>query len=118
MIAASVAVAFSIAACGGHDAWPVAWNQPGDEALDCAALNSEISRNEDQIIQRLPNKDQTARNVFFYTAGAFLILPWFAMDIREADRVEIQAYFERNAWLRELGARQSCEMQPAKIKMG
>jgi hypothetical protein len=40
------------------------------------------------------------------------------MDLREADRVEIQAYFERNAWLRELGARRSCEMQPAKVKMG
>lgn len=78
---------------------------------------AEIARNEDEIIRRLPEQDQTGRNIALYTAGVFLIVPWFAMDLRYADAIEIRAYFERNAWLRELGARKNCDMPPAKVRI-
>ena len=117
-IVAAVCVVLPLYACGGRDPRPIAWSQPGDYELKCPELVSEVTHNEDEIIRRLPQQDQSGRNVFFYTAGVFLILPWFAMDLRYADAIEIRAYFDRNAWLRELGARQNCDMPAAKVKLG
>ena len=117
-VAPAIVAVLALSACGGRDPWPVPWNQPGDEASTCSKLIEEVTQNETEIIRRLPAQDQSGRNAVLYGAGVFLILPWFAMDLRLADSIEIRAYFERNAWLRELGARKRCDMPAARVKIG
>lgn len=104
--------------CGGRAPRPVPWEMPGDAAITCAAMKAEISSNEQEIARRLPDADQSDRNAVLLGTGLVLIVPFFAMDVRYADRIEIRAFYERNARLRELGGRSGCAFPPPAVKMG
>ncbi|MDH3909956.1 MAG: hypothetical protein OEU09_01580 [Rhodospirillales bacterium] len=71
--------------------------------------------NEDDIAKLMPHEDATGKNVALGATGAFLIVPLFFMDFKDAEAIEIKALERRNRWLRELGAKKECDIPPSKF---
>ncbi len=105
-----------LAACGGRAANPVASYQPGDDSRSCDGLKAELAANEAEIARLLPDEDATGKNVVLGVAGAFLIVPWFFMDFKDAEGIEIRAYRRRNVMLRRIASKKSCSVPPSKYK--
>jgi hypothetical protein len=82
--------------------------QPGDERRSCEGLKVEIASNEAEIARLLPYEDATGKNVALGVAGAFLIVPWFFMDFKDGEAIEVKALRRRNDWLREIAAGKDC----------
>jgi hypothetical protein len=108
----AVTVLAVLSACGGRTANPVAQYQPGDENRSCEGLKVEVSNNEQEIAKLLPYEDATGKNVALGVTGAFFIVPLFFMDFKDAEGTEIQALKRRNNWLREVAARNQCDLPP------
>ncbi len=106
-----------LSACGGVAPNPVSQYQPGDEKRSCDGLTSEIVQNEAEIAELLPDADATGKNVALGVTGAFLLIPWFFMDFKEGEAVDIKALDKRNDWLREVAADKDCQVPPPKIKV-
>lgn len=106
----------TIAACGGRAPNPVAQYQPGDERRSCEGLRVEIANNEAQIARLLPGENATGKNVALGVAGAFVLVPWFFMDFKDGERIEIEALRKRNAWLREVAFNKDCSVPPPRFQ--
>jgi len=102
----------ALAGCGGKAPNPVSQYQPGDEQRTCVGLKSEIAANEAEIAKLAPGEDATGKNVALGVAGAFVIVPWFFMDFKDGEAVEIQALKRRNQWLREIAYEKDCGLPP------
>jgi len=90
--------------------------QPGDEERAWEGLGEEIVANEGEIVRRLPGEDATGKSVALGVAGAFLLVPLFFMDFKDAERIEIESYRRRNQWLREVAAKKDCNVPEPKVK--
>ena len=112
---APVFLALFIVGCGGKSANPVLSYQPGDEKRSCEGLKSEIAMNEAEIARLVPYDDATGKNVALGVAGAFLIVPWFFMDFKEGEAIELQALRRRNQWLREVAGDKDCSLPPPTV---
>ncbi|MGX0974723.1 hypothetical protein ACSSVY_000419 [Roseovarius sp. MBR-51] len=86
-----------LSGCGGRAPDPVDEIQSGDGALSCSQLRTEITANT-HAIQGLVKEQQakTTQNIVAGTAGAFLVVPWFFMDLKGAAGDEARAYQRRN----------------------
>lgn len=105
-----------VASCGGRSANPVASYQPGDDSRSCEGLKIEIAANEAEIARLLPDEDATGKNVILGVAGVFLIVPWFFMDFKDAEGIELRAYRRRNVMLRGIAANKKCVVVPSRYK--
>ncbi|WOG30045.1 hypothetical protein [Endozoicomonas sp. 8E] len=94
--------------CAGRDAHPVAVRQYGDINRSCAALESEIVFIEEEIRRLIPKTDKTGKNVALGVAGAFLLVPWFFMDLSQAEQIEIDAFRQRYNYLLGLAQDKNC----------
>ena len=110
-IFAMIVLAF-VSACGGRTANPVSQYHVGDENRSCQGLKAEVSNNEQEIAKLLPYEDATGKNVALGVTGALFIIPLFFMDFKDAEATEIQALKRRNTWLREVAAKNRCELPP------
>lgn len=106
----------ALVACGGRNANPVARYQIGDENRACEGLKVEIAHNEQEIIRLIPFEDATGKNVALGVTGAFLIVPLFFMDFKDAEEMEVKALRDRNLWLTELAHRKNCTLPAPKVK--
>ncbi len=48
--------------------------------------------------------------------GVLLIVPFFFMDFKDAEELEIKAYRDRNLWLGELASGKDCVLPPPRIQ--
>jgi hypothetical protein len=93
-----------LTACAGRDAKPVAMMSPYDRDLSCEQIEAEIQNNEAKA-QQLAEEDNSAHNsnVAIGVVGALLFWPaLFALDVSDAERVEIEALHDRNMHLATL----------------
>ena len=118
LITTIVLTSFLLVACGGKTPHPVAQIQPGDDYMNCGQINKMITDNNNKIVSLFPKTKKMAKNAALGAAGYFLIVPWFFMDFSDAERLEIDAYQQRNDWLRTLANRKHCDMSkvPHRIK--
>lgn len=96
------------AGCAGRDAYPVAVRQYGDINRSCAALESEIIFIEEEIRRLIPKTYKTGKNVALGIAGAFVLVPWFFMDLSQAEQIEIGALRQRYNYLLGLVQEKNC----------
>jgi hypothetical protein len=92
-----------LASCAGRAPDPVPTVRPGDAELRCDAIAAEIGANlrrRDALEPELQAK--ILQNLAAGVAGAFLVVPFLLMDIRNAPGVEARALDERNAHLASL----------------
>lgn len=98
------------ASCGGREAYPAASYIAGDEKKSCMVLKAEMAQIEAEIANKLPKSDKTLGNVLLGTAGVFLIVPWFFMDLKGADKIEVEAMRRRYNALSIFAADKNCEI--------
>ncbi len=97
-----------LAACAGRSASPVMATQYNDKSMNCEQIGEEMRRIEVEIRSLLPQSDKTANRVGWGIAGLFFFPLWFAMDLSDAEKIEIDAYKSRYENLRYL-AHEKCE---------
>ena len=114
-LAAFMCAVLTLAGCGGKAPNPVSQYQPGDEDRSCVGLKSEIAANEAEIARLAPGEDAMGKNVALGVAGAFVLVPWFFMDFKDGEGVEIQALRRRNQWLREIAYEKDCSIPPSTV---
>ena len=110
LISLMLVCAIILAGCAGREAYPVQSYIPGDENKSCMILKAEMAQIESEIRKKLPKADKTGSNVLLGIAGAFLIVPWFFMDLKGADKIEMEALQQRYNALSLFAADKNCDI--------
>jgi hypothetical protein len=97
--------------CGGRDAHPVAAYQPGDADRSCEGLRLEVAQMEADIAAKGPKANKTPKNVLCFVTGFLVIVPWFFMDLKNADKTELEAMKTRSNRLTLLAAEKNCDIK-------
>ena len=102
--------------CAGRQANPVPLYIPGDENRGCESLKSEVVQLQKDMAAMLPKTDKFGTNALWATAGCFLIVPFFFMDMKDAEKIEFDAMRQRhNRLLDYLGAK-NCDVNDITAK--
>lgn len=101
---------FFLSACAGRTPNPVLISQYGDEQKSCKELGLEMKDIQGEIQRLLPKKDKTGKNVALGVAGAFLLVPWFFMDFKNAEAQEYEAYRQRYNHLSRIAQIKNCRL--------
>ena len=113
----TVAFALALYGCAGSVPNPVLSYQPGDENRSCQGLRAEIASNEAETIRLASEKGaKLGYNVALGVAGAFLLVPWFFMDVKGKETGELNALRHRNRILRQFAAAKDCYVPESKVK--
>jgi hypothetical protein len=107
VISALLLVLF-VSGCAGRTANPVMTRQYGDETRSCASITAELGTIEGEIQRLIPKTNKTGKNVALGVAGWFFIVPWFFMDLSQAEQEEINAYRMRYNHLVAIAADKGC----------
>ena len=97
-----------LAACGGRAANPVMTNQYGDDRKSCKALEMEMNNTQGEIQRLIPDTEKTGKNVALGVAGAFLLVPWFFMDLSQSEQIEVNALRQRYNTLAIIATDKNC----------
>ena len=114
-ILAAILMAFAVAAlplagCAGKTANPIATAHPQDKDMDCDEIEVEM-HDLDARARRLMGEQssKTGKNVALGIAGWFFLIPWFFMDLSDAERQEAQAMQDRGRHLLRLYNKKDCD---------
>lgn len=97
-------------ACAGRDAPPVMVMQRGDETKSCKSLAYELKTLQSDIDDLLPKTNKDVQNVALGAAGYFLLVPWFFIDFKNAEKIEYEAYRQRYDHLTSIAISKNCEI--------
>lgn len=109
-VIAAVALGAVLAGCAGRAANPIMVHQYGDEKKSCQALEREMSFIMDEMRRLAPETEKTGKNVALGVAGAFLLVPWFFMDLSKAEQMELDAYRQRYNHLLIIAGDKNCDV--------
>lgn len=104
------------AGCAGREANPIAAYLPGDEKRSCLALQAEVAQLQADMQRLLPKTDKGVTNALWATAGVFLIVPFFFMDFKDAERIEFEAMRNRHNRLLVYAAEKECDFGGVRMK--
>jgi len=104
-----LSVSIFLMGCAGRQANPIATYLPGDENRSCMGLRAEIAILDSQMRQLSPKTDKVGTNVIWAIAGIFLIVPFFFMDFKDAEKIEYDAYRARKIRLMVYAAEKGCD---------
>lgn len=97
--------------CGGRAANPVMIQQYGDGKKSCQSLEMELSQIENEIQQLMPKTNKAGKNIALGVAGAFFIVPWFFMDLSQAEQMEVNAFRQRYNHLLIITSEKKCGLE-------
>ena len=98
------------AGCAGREANPIPIYLPGDENRSCAGLKGDIAQLQADMQRLLPKTNKGVTNALWATAGVFVIVPFFFMDLKDAEKTEFDAMRRRHNRLLIYAAEKGCEM--------
>lgn len=81
--------------CAGRQAYPIQSYIPGDEKKSCLILKAEMAQIEAEIADKLPKSDKTGSNILLGAAGVIIWPLWLFMDLKGADKIEVEAMQRR-----------------------
>ena len=96
--------------CAGRQANPIPAYLPGDETRSCQALKAEVAQLQADMARLLPKTDKGVTNALWATAGVFLIVPFFFIDLKDAEKIEFDAMRQRHNRLLIIAADRNCDM--------
>ena len=99
----------SLAGCAGRTADPVKAYKVTDSGMGCSEIKAELAHIDSQVAGLVSESEKTGKNVALGVTGWFLIVPWFFMDLGDAEQTEIKAYSERYVELEKLYVRKGCQ---------
>lgn len=98
-----------ITGCASRPPNTMSTYMPGDSERSCASLMHEMSNIENEMNRKWGERNQQiGTNVALGVAGAFLIVPWFFMDMSGAERTEWESYKKRFDYLGVILADKKC----------
>ena len=95
--------------CAGGAPKPIQVIQTGDYSLNCQDLTNKVNYIA-SLTSDLTQEDTSKykKNIGLATAGAFLIVPYFFMDLTEGDNVEMNAARARYIHLYRIASNKGC----------
>ena len=99
-----------LAGCAGREANPIPAYLPGDNTRSCEVLTAEIAQLQSDMQRILPKTNKGVSNTLWATAGVFLIVPFFFMDLKDAEKIEFDAMRTRHNRLLLICADRGCDM--------
>lgn len=109
---ATATLVVALSACAGRTPNPTPIVRPGDDALSCQYMSSELSEIEAKIQRLIPDSQKTGKNVALGATGAFFIVPLFFMDFSDAEKIEVEALQARYNHLARLYNDKKCGSTP------
>ena len=98
-----------LSGCAGRQANPVPIYLPGDENRSCQGYMTEIAQLEADMDRILPDTSKFGQNALCVAGGIFLIVPFFFMDLKNADKIEWEALRKRRNRLLVYAAEKGCD---------
>ena len=117
IISAIVVVLFVAQGCAGRSARPITVAQSGDAKKSCQALRKEtkqILRRIHKMVPYIKKKDKM--KVLKMVTGALIVIPWFFVDMKDAEKVEANALRKRYNYLADLADGLNCRFKAPKLK--
>lgn len=105
-----------LAGCAGREANPIPVYLPGDNERSCNVLVAEIAQLQADMQRLLPKTDKGVSNALWATAGVFLIVPFFFMDLKGAEKIEFDAMRARHNRLLLICADKGCDLATVKAE--
>ena len=103
-------MAVFLAGCAGREANPIPAYLPGDNERSCEVLEAETAQLQSDMQRLLPKTNKGVTNTLWATAGVFLIVPFFFMDLKDAEKIEFDAMRTRHNRLLLICADKGCDM--------
>lgn len=103
-------ILIGIAACAARTSNPVAISQPGDTDLTCQQLAEKRKSNRTKAIALAgADRDVESGNVAAGVVSAVIFWPaMFAMDLSNAEQIELRALQDRDRRLADLEKKRGC----------
>lgn len=113
-----LALFFFMTGCGGRTANPVTEYQYGDDNKNCNHLKTELAQiNNDIVLKNQAKSNTTAANVGIFVVGLFVWPVWFAMDLKNADGIEVEALQRRYNALVRHSVDKNCGINVQEVKI-
>ena len=97
--------------CAGREANPVQMYYPGDENRSCQALLTEMSQIQTDMTKlKTETDDKETSNVLLALCGILFFPAWFFIDMKDAEKIEYDAFSRRYSRLLILAAEKNCDM--------
>lgn len=109
MICVLLVFSVLLTGCAGREANPIVIYMPGDEKRSCPALQAEMAQIQAEMQRMAPKTDKGLSNALWATAGVFLIVPFFFMDFKDAEKIEYNALRQRYNRLLVYAAEKECD---------
>ncbi len=91
-----LSVLIFLSGCAGRTANPIAAYLPGDETRSCEGLKAEIAQLQVDMARILPKTDKGLTNALWALGGCVVIVPFFFMDLKDAEKIEFEAMRTRH----------------------
>ena len=112
-----VVVLFFAQSCAGRAAHPVQVAQSGDNKKTCKSLHKETKKIRQKVKKMLPAvKKADKKRTLLMLSGGLLIIPWFFLDLTDADKIEANAQRARYNYLVDRGVKRNCRLKIPQIK--
>jgi hypothetical protein len=97
-----------LAGCAGRDPKPISCYAPGDEKLSCESLKQEIGLLQSYMLALLPKTDKSFTNTLWAAGGVVATVPYFFIDMKDAERIEYEAFRRRHNRLLLIAQEKGC----------
>jgi hypothetical protein len=112
-----VVVLFFVQSCAGRAARPVKVTQSGDLKKTCNEIRHEVEKHRRNIKKMIPAiKSADKKRTLLMISGGLLIVPWFFLDLTDADKVEANAQRARHNYLLNVAKKHSCRLKLPHLK--
>jgi hypothetical protein len=112
-----VVVLFFVQGCAGRTAHPVQVAQSGDAKKACKSLYKETKKIRRDIKTMIPAvKKADKKRTLLMLSGGLLIVPWFFLDLSDADKIEANAKRARHNYLVDRVNKRNCRLKIPHIK--
>ena len=117
VLAFILVVIFFTQGCAGRAARPIKVAQPSDVKKTCNEIRHEtkkIRRNLKKIIPAIKSADK--KRTLLMISGGLLIIPWFFLDLTDADKIEANAQRSRHNYLLDVAKKNNCRFKSPHLK--
>ena len=112
-----VIVLFFVQGCAGRAAHPVQVAQSGDNKKTCKSLHKETKKIRQKVKRMIPAvKRADKKRTLLMLSGGLLIVPWFFLDLSDADKIETNAQRARYNYLVDRGVKRNCRLKIPQMK--
>ena len=117
VLAFIVVVIFFVQGCAGRAARPIKVTHPGDIKKTCNEIRHETKKYRRNLKKMIPAiKSADKKRTLLMLSGGLLIVPWFFLDLSDADKIEANAQRKRHNYLLDVAKKNNCRFKSPHLK--